>query len=65
MHIHDLHVTILDLMGFDHERLMYRYADRDFRLTDVHGRVIRDIIALKLRELFYESFYLVVRGSLS
>ena len=45
MHIHDLHVTILDLMGFDHERLTYRYADRDFRLTDVHGRVIRDIIA--------------------
>jgi ssRNA-specific RNase YbeY (16S rRNA maturation enzyme) len=45
MHIHNPHVTILHLMGFDHERLTYRYAGRDFRLTDVHGRVIRDIIA--------------------
>ena len=45
VHVHDLHATILHLMGFDHERLTYRYASRDFRLTDVHGRVIRDIIA--------------------
>jgi hypothetical protein len=43
--VHDLHATILDRLGFDHERLTYRYAGRDFRLTDVHGRVIREICA--------------------
>ena len=43
--VHDLHATILHLLGIDHERLTYRYAGRDFRLTDVHGRVIRDIVA--------------------
>lgn len=43
--VHDLHATMLHLLGFDHERLTYRYAGRDFRLTDVHGRVIHDIIA--------------------
>jgi len=43
--VHDLHATILHLVGFDHERLTYRYAGRDFRLTDVHGKVIRDILA--------------------
>jgi hypothetical protein len=42
--VHDLHATILHLLGIDHERLTYRYAGRDFRLTDVHGRVIREII---------------------
>jgi len=45
MHVHDLHATILKLMGFDHERLTYRYAGRDFRLTDVHGQVIEELIA--------------------
>jgi hypothetical protein len=45
VHIHDLHATILHLMGFDHERFTYRYAGRDFRLTDVEGRVIRELIA--------------------
>ena len=45
VHVHDLHATILHLMGFDHERLTYRYASRDFRLTDVHGRVMRGILA--------------------
>ena len=45
VHVHDLHATILHLMGLDHERLTYRYSGRDFRLTDVHGRVVRDIIA--------------------
>jgi hypothetical protein len=45
VHVHDLHATILHLMGFDHERFTYRYAGRDFRLTDVYGRVIRDLIA--------------------
>ncbi|MBI4585883.1 MAG: DUF1501 domain-containing protein [Planctomycetes bacterium] len=45
VHVHDLHATILKLLGFDHERLTYRYAGRDFRLTDVHGRVIEEIIA--------------------
>jgi hypothetical protein len=43
--VHDLHATILHLLGFDHERLTFRYAGRDFRLTDVHGRVIRDILS--------------------
>jgi uncharacterized protein (DUF1501 family) len=42
--VHDLHATILHALGFDHERLTYRYAGRDFRLTDVHGRVIHDIL---------------------
>ena len=44
VHVHDLHATILHLMGLDHERLTYRYSGRDFRLTDVHGRVVHDII---------------------
>ena len=43
--IHDLHATMLHLLGFDHERLTYRYAGRDFRLTDVHGRVIREVLS--------------------
>ena len=45
VHVHDLHATILHLLGLDHERLTYRYAGRDFRLTDVHGRVVREIVA--------------------
>ena len=44
-HVHDLHATMLHLMGFDHEKLTYRHAGRDFRLTEVAGHVIRDIIA--------------------
>jgi len=43
--VHDLHATILHLLGFDHERLTYRYAGRDFRLTDVHGKAIGNILA--------------------
>ena len=43
--IHDLHATILNQLGFDHERLAYRYAGRDFRLTDVHGTVLNELIA--------------------
>ena len=45
VHMHDLHATILHVLGMDHEQLTYRYAGRDFRLTDVHGRVIGDILA--------------------
>ena len=45
VHVHDLHATILHLLGFDHTKLTYRYAGRDFRLTDVHGEVVRDILA--------------------
>ena len=45
VHVHDLHATILNLLGFDHERLTYRHNGRDFRLTDVHGRVVQDLIA--------------------
>jgi hypothetical protein len=43
--VHDLHATMLHLLGFDHEKLTYRYAGRDFRLTDVHGRVVREVLA--------------------
>ena len=45
VHVHDLHATMLHLLGFDHENLTYRYAGRDFRLTDVHGKVITPLIA--------------------
>ena len=45
VHIHDLHATVLRLLGLDHEQLTYRYAGRDFRLTDVEGRVVREILA--------------------
>ncbi len=45
VHVHDLHATILHLLGLDHEKLTYRYSGRDFRLTDVHGRIVRDILA--------------------
>ena len=44
VHVHDLHATILHLMGINHEKLTYRHSGRDYRLTDVHGRVIRDIL---------------------
>ncbi|MDB5390026.1 MAG: hypothetical protein JWM11_5672 [Planctomycetaceae bacterium] len=45
VHVHDLHATLLHLLGFDHEKLTYRYAGRDFRLTDVHGQVVRELLA--------------------
>jgi len=45
MHVHDLHATMLHLMGIDHEQLTHRYAGRDFRLTDVAGHIVHDIIA--------------------
>ncbi len=45
MHVHDWHATILHLLGLDHEKLTYRYAGRDFRLTDVHGSVPQEILA--------------------
>ncbi len=45
VHVHDLHATILHLLGFDHEKFTFRYAGRDFRLTDVHGRVVREVLA--------------------
>ena len=45
VHVHDLHATMLHLMGIDHEKLTYRYSGRDFRLTDVEGQVIKEIIA--------------------
>ncbi|MBP3955562.1 DUF1501 domain-containing protein [Gemmata sp. G18] len=44
VHVHDLHATMLHLLGFDHEKLTYRYAGRDFRLTDVHGTVVKEVI---------------------
>jgi uncharacterized protein (DUF1501 family) len=45
VHVHDFQATILHLLGFDHERLTYRYQGRDFRLTDVHGKVVKDLLA--------------------
>jgi len=45
IHIHDLHATLLHCLGFDHERLTYRYQGRDFRLTDVHGKVIQKLLS--------------------
>jgi len=45
VHVHDIHATMLHLLGFDHETFTYRYAGRDFRLTDVHGRVVREMLA--------------------
>ena len=44
-HVHDLHASILHLLGLDHEKPTYRYAGRDFRLTDVHGHVPKEILA--------------------
>ena len=45
VHVHDLHATILHLMGIDHERLTFHYSGRDFRLTDVKGHVVKGILA--------------------
>jgi hypothetical protein len=45
VHVHDLQATILHLLGFDHERLTYRFQGRDFRLTDVHGHVVKAVLA--------------------
>jgi hypothetical protein len=44
VHVHDLQATILHLLGFDHTRLSYRFQGRDFRLTDVHGEVVKNIL---------------------
>jgi hypothetical protein len=44
VHVHDLHATVLHLMGFDHEKLTYRHAGRDYRLTDVSGEVVSKIV---------------------
>jgi hypothetical protein len=45
VHVHDLNATILHLLGFDHTKLTYRFQGRDFRLTDVHGELVRGILA--------------------
>lgn len=45
VHVHDLHATMLHLLGLDHEKLTYRHAGRDYRLTDVYGRVVREILS--------------------
>jgi uncharacterized protein (DUF1501 family) len=45
VHVHDLHATVLHLLGLDHTKLTYRYNSRDFRLTDVHGNVVRELLA--------------------
>ena len=45
VHVHDLHATILHLLGIDHKRLTYKFQGRQFRLTDVHGNVVENVIA--------------------
>jgi hypothetical protein len=45
VHVHDLHATILQLLGFDHKKLTYKFQGRDFRLTDVHGNVVPQLLA--------------------
>ena len=45
VHVHDLHATVLHQLGIDHEKLTYRYSGRDFRLTDVAGNVLREVLA--------------------
>jgi hypothetical protein len=45
VHVHDLHATLLHLLGFDHTKLTYRFQGRDFRLTDVHGKVVEKLLA--------------------
>ena len=45
VHVHDFQATILHLLGFDHERLYYRFQGRDYRLTDVHGKLVKGVLA--------------------
>jgi hypothetical protein len=45
VHIHDLNATLLHQLGVDHEKLTFRFQGRDFRLTDIHGKVVHDILA--------------------
>jgi hypothetical protein len=45
VHVHDLHATILHLLGFDHTKLTYRFQGRDFRLTDVEGHIVKELLA--------------------
>ena len=45
VHVHDINATILHLLGFDHQRLTYRFQGRDFRLTDVHGELVSEMLA--------------------
>jgi hypothetical protein len=45
VHVHDLHATILYLLGFDHQRLTYRHAGRDYRLTDVYGQIVKEALS--------------------
>ncbi|MBA3442872.1 MAG: DUF1501 domain-containing protein, partial [Pyrinomonadaceae bacterium] len=45
VHVHDFHATILHQLGFDHEKITFRHAGRDFRLTDVHGKVVKALLA--------------------
>jgi hypothetical protein len=44
VHVHDLHATLLHLLGLDHERLTYRHGGRDYRLTDVHGHLVKGLL---------------------
>jgi uncharacterized protein (DUF1501 family) len=46
MHVHDLHATVLHMLGLDHQKLVYRYGGRDYSLTDIHGRIVKEVMAL-------------------
>ena len=50
MHVHDLHATLLHLLGFEHTRLTHRFQGRDFRLTDVHGQIVDGLLGLSVTE---------------
>ena len=62
VHVHDLHATILHLLGFDHTRLTYRHASRDFRLTDVYGEVVQRTDRLTIRRWRRAPLYTPSRG---
>ena len=62
MHVHDLHATLLHLMGFDHEKLTFRHAGRDFRLTDVRGHVVHEMCLMETVELTRDCEVTVIPG---
>jgi len=55
VHVHDLQATWMHLLGFDHKKLTYRFQGRDYRLTDVHGKVINGVLAQRFLHMSYKS----------
>ena len=58
IHVHDFHATLLAFLGIDHEELTFQFAGRDFRLTDVHGRVVNEIFFLDFLLPFYVTSFI-------